>query len=204
MVRCNIYKINKNFLLSRVDILPIPGKTYEIHHIIPKALGGSNNKWNLISLTYQDHFTAHELRYLAYHEYVDILFLRLRTNQTLNKRDLMIAASHVSQKENKSGFYNSRNQFFNRKKGGITQTQKKIDKYREKLSEPVKHVFSKYMLWVNRTNKKEIIKFFLADEIYLVKNLYLQLNTCIPFKNSTRTTVTSGLLARVKRTQKLW
>lgn len=157
---CN--DVYTNFFLSRVDTLSIPGKTYEIHHIIPRALGGSNDKWNLISLTYQDHFKAHEFRYVAYHEYVDNLFLRLCTNQTLNKRKLMIAASHISQKENKSGFYNSRNQSVNGKKGRIKQTQKKIDKYREKFSEPVKHVFSKYMLWVNRTNKKRDNQIFLS------------------------------------------
>lgn len=58
------------------------------------------------------------------------------------------------------------------------------------------------MLWVHRTNKKEIVKFFLADEIYLVKDLYLQLNKCIPFKNSTITTVTSGLARVIKKERK--
>ena len=37
----------------------------------------------------------------------------------------MIAASHFSQKENKSGFYNSRTRSFNGRKGDTTQTEKK-------------------------------------------------------------------------------
>lgn len=34
---------------------------YELHHIIPKSLGGSNNKENLVLLTAEEHFRAHYL-----------------------------------------------------------------------------------------------------------------------------------------------
>lgn len=34
---------------------------YEIHHIIPKKLGGNNNLKNLIKLTYKEHFICHLL-----------------------------------------------------------------------------------------------------------------------------------------------
>lgn len=34
---------------------------YEVHHIIPKSLGGSNNKDNLINLTAREHFICHWL-----------------------------------------------------------------------------------------------------------------------------------------------
>lgn len=200
----NCNDIYTNFILSKIDTLPIAGETYEIHHIIPRALGGPNSIWNVISLSYYDHFKAHELRYLAYNQYVDNLFLRLRTNQTLNKRHLMIAASHLSQKENKSGFYDSLNQSSNGKKGGAKQTQKKMDKYREKLSKPVKQVFSKYMVWLNRANKEDIVRIFLADEIYLVKDLYLELHKCIPFKTSNITTVTSCLARVIKGERKTY
>ncbi len=57
-----------------------------------------------------------------------------------------------------------------------------MDKYREKLSKAVKKVFSKYMLWLNRANKEDIVKVFLADEIYLVKDLYFELHKCIFLK----------------------
>jgi hypothetical protein len=33
----------------------------EIHHIIPKSLGGSNKKENLVSLTYREHYVCHLL-----------------------------------------------------------------------------------------------------------------------------------------------
>jgi hypothetical protein len=34
---------------------------YEIHHIIPKCIGGSNKKDNLVKLTLREHFLAHKL-----------------------------------------------------------------------------------------------------------------------------------------------
>lgn len=34
---------------------------HEIHHIVPISLSGSNNKSNLVSLTYREHFLAHWL-----------------------------------------------------------------------------------------------------------------------------------------------
>ena len=33
----------------------------EIHHIIPRCMGGSNDKTNLVSLTPEEHFVAHQL-----------------------------------------------------------------------------------------------------------------------------------------------
>ena len=34
---------------------------FEIHHIIPKSLGGSNDADNLVKLTYRQHFICHRL-----------------------------------------------------------------------------------------------------------------------------------------------
>ena len=34
---------------------------YEIHHIIPKSIGGTNDKNNLVKLTLREHFVAHKL-----------------------------------------------------------------------------------------------------------------------------------------------
>lgn len=33
----------------------------ESHHIIPKCLGGSDKKWNRVSLTPEEHYVAHML-----------------------------------------------------------------------------------------------------------------------------------------------
>lgn len=34
---------------------------YEIHHILPRSMGGSNEENNLVKLTYKEHFIAHRL-----------------------------------------------------------------------------------------------------------------------------------------------
>lgn len=39
---------------------------YESHHIIPRCMGGNNNKSNLILLTAKEHFIAHRLLTLIY------------------------------------------------------------------------------------------------------------------------------------------
>jgi 5-methylcytosine-specific restriction endonuclease McrA len=33
----------------------------EIHHIIPRSIGGSNNLDNLVKLTYKEHYVCHRL-----------------------------------------------------------------------------------------------------------------------------------------------
>ena len=53
------YRWHLNILKSRVD--NPPGDYSEKHHIIPKSLGGSNEKFNLIRLTAREHFLVHLL-----------------------------------------------------------------------------------------------------------------------------------------------
>lgn len=37
------------------------GEYGEVHHIIPRSCGGGNAKWNLVRLTPEEHYKAHEL-----------------------------------------------------------------------------------------------------------------------------------------------
>ena len=54
-------KIYNNLILTRSTQAIHQDVYYEDHHIIPKCLGGSNNKQNIIKLTYKEHFIAHWL-----------------------------------------------------------------------------------------------------------------------------------------------
>jgi hypothetical protein len=56
----NYKKIYEDFIEDRKQKQNIKGY-YETHHIIPKALGGTNEKSNLIKLTAYEHLFAHEL-----------------------------------------------------------------------------------------------------------------------------------------------
>lgn len=49
-----------NQLIERAQNRTLEGYT-EKHHIIPKCLGGSNNKENLVELTAREHFLCHRL-----------------------------------------------------------------------------------------------------------------------------------------------
>lgn len=56
---------------------------YEAHHIIPKCIGGTNNKDNLVLLTAREHFIAHQLLVKIYPlEYKLVFALRMMCAST--------------------------------------------------------------------------------------------------------------------------
>jgi hypothetical protein len=59
----NYQRIYDEFIANRLSKYPFKGrrKGRELHHIVPRILGGSNSTPNLISLTYSDHLFAHLL-----------------------------------------------------------------------------------------------------------------------------------------------
>jgi hypothetical protein len=54
------YQIHYSNLIERAKNRSINGYT-ERHHIIPKCIGGSNKKENIVRLTPAEHFVAHQL-----------------------------------------------------------------------------------------------------------------------------------------------
>lgn len=58
----NKYTTWYNSIISAAQLRTLPETTYtEKHHIIPKSLGGSNSKDNLVRLTAREHFVCHWL-----------------------------------------------------------------------------------------------------------------------------------------------
>lgn len=47
--------------ISREDIKGTKGIDYEVHHIIPKSIGGSNKTYNLVKLTIREHIFVHDI-----------------------------------------------------------------------------------------------------------------------------------------------
>ena len=47
---------------------------YELHHIIPKCMGGTNDPCNIVKFTYREHYLAHSLLSLIYPENVKIQY----------------------------------------------------------------------------------------------------------------------------------
>ena len=56
----NYQKIYDDFIKSRLN-RPKPEGYFEKHHIVPRALGGSDDKSNIIALSAKEHFFAHLL-----------------------------------------------------------------------------------------------------------------------------------------------
>lgn len=56
------YKKHYSLLITKAkNRIILPGQYYEKHHIIPKCVGGNDNKTNLVKLTPEEHYTAHLL-----------------------------------------------------------------------------------------------------------------------------------------------
>nr|YP_009105649.1 putative HNH homing endonuclease [Xylochloris irregularis]AIT94362.1 putative HNH homing endonuclease [Xylochloris irregularis] len=171
----------------------------EKHHIIPKSLGGPDAEWNLVVLTHTDHYIAHNPRFKVYSEFIDQLFLRLRTGQTLQAQRDRIKASHKTQKFYQTGFFNKFQQVLRGKKGGKTQTPKKIEKYRTKLSLLIQQALASRMVWTNKYLEYPVV--IEPDECSLVLEVMKKLQEHRSFGTCQKSTITSGL-ARVMKGQR--
>lgn len=84
------YKIHYDKLIERGKRTLIHGYR-ELHHIIPRCMGGTNTKDNLVYLTAEEHFVAHKLLSKMYpNEYKLILAIaamqRSSKNQVRNNK----------------------------------------------------------------------------------------------------------------------
>jgi hypothetical protein len=78
----NLINRAKNRILVR-------GEYYETHHIIPKSLGGTDNKTNLVKLTAREHFVCH------------LLLIKMTTGKEKSK--FVYTAAMMSGHQNKNG-----------------------------------------------------------------------------------------------------
>lgn len=62
------------------------GQHFNIHHIIPRALSGSNESCNLIKLTHREHYIAHLILWKAYHGKMACAFWWMSNQHTSNSR----------------------------------------------------------------------------------------------------------------------
>lgn len=83
----NYQKIYNNLMKKRQTVL-LEDQYTESHHIIPKCLGGSNDKSNLVNLTPEEHFLAHQLLVKIYPEHKGLKYaLYLMTISPSGKRN---------------------------------------------------------------------------------------------------------------------
>lgn len=80
------YKEHYNLLCERAKTRTLDCYV-EIHHVIPRCLGGSNNKDNLIKLTPEEHYVAHQLLVKMYPQHKGLVWAALKmTRHPNNKR----------------------------------------------------------------------------------------------------------------------
>jgi hypothetical protein len=69
----NYYKeLYEKFILTRQERSLNESNIIEIHHILPRCLGGSDEDNNLIKLTAREHFLAHLLLHRAYPNHIGL------------------------------------------------------------------------------------------------------------------------------------
>jgi len=80
------YRKHYNLLIERGKNRSINGYT-ESHHIIPRCLGGSDNKSNLVDLTPEEHYVAHQLLAKIYPDNYSLILaiVMMTANRPSNK-----------------------------------------------------------------------------------------------------------------------
>lgn len=114
------------------------GIYYESHHIIPKGLGGSNNKDNLVLLTPREHFIAHWLLYRIYkNKATASAFYRMCHNGNKNMKRYIPSAriyeearlAYIEKNKNKK-----KHTDYSKKQIGIKNSKPKPKEYGKNLS----------------------------------------------------------------------
>lgn len=67
------YQLHYNNLINRAKNRILESYS-ESHHIIPKCIGGSNDKSNLVDLTPEEHYVAHQLLVKIYSEEKSLVY----------------------------------------------------------------------------------------------------------------------------------
>jgi hypothetical protein len=70
----NYLKFYNNLINFAKARKTIKGQYYERHHIVPKCLGGSNEKTNIVKLTAREHYVAHQLLAKIYPDHLGLIF----------------------------------------------------------------------------------------------------------------------------------
>lgn len=82
------------------------GVYYELHHIVPRHMGGSNDSSNLVLLTFREHVLAHYMLWRIHNKNGDKLMFLLRSNQTEEAQRLRVKMAVESNRNGGKGFTN--------------------------------------------------------------------------------------------------
>ena len=78
------YVLHYNRLIERAKTRELVGYS-EKHHIVPKCMGGSNAKDNIVRLTPEEHYVAHQLLVFMYPNHKGLLWAAVAMTNGTNK-----------------------------------------------------------------------------------------------------------------------
>lgn len=191
----NYQKLYDKLMQTRKERELIREKGYEIHHIIPKCLGGDNEEDNLVLLTPREHFIAHKFLVKIYPNSVSLnlalfmfantrnckinskLYENLKDKHSKNmKKNNPMYSNEIVQKKMK----NTPNfvKFFETEEGRkMTSERMKSDRHPMKNKKSVEKKLktqrenNEYMSWTQTERGKEYFsKKFKSDQHPLRKN----------------------------------
>lgn len=107
-------KIYNELMNSRKNRIVHENNYYEKHHIIPKCLGGTNEKSNLVILTFREHYIAHLLLSKIHkkHSGIQYAFLCMLRKQPTGER-ILTSKMYETIKKNFSDFKKWQIKYFN-------------------------------------------------------------------------------------------
>ena len=154
-----------------------PGKT-EIHHIIPRSVGGTETPWNKILVTIEMHQELHRTRYAIYGNPNDGLTIRFRDGDPKRYAE-RAKLSHRSQIKNGVGLGDKSLQSKKGKLGGKIQTDLKVKKYLEKQSPSIIQFHFSGSRWVNKLVNPPLEVIYQPREILLTAHLKRKMEQAI-------------------------
>jgi len=221
----NYQRIYNELIINRQNN-PLPKEIYtEKHHIIPKSLGGSNNKSNIVALSAREHFIAHWLLAKIYGGKMwSAFFLMCRSSSSSAKGISAKSYVYSNARENFSAFISgsahhkfnaTKINFFNiktKKKEYCTQNElrKKYNLKRSAISEIVNGRKKSYKGWINtdKAGVEEINKLrnkkifsFVNSEGYIFTGTQYEL---LQFDTSLHPGNVSNLCNKKRKTHKGW
>jgi hypothetical protein len=108
------YEKHYTLLIDRAKDRLVEGYT-EKHHIVPRCLGGTDNKENTVSLTPEEHYVAHQLLVKLYPKEHKLVYAAnmmtvsstKNTNRSKNKRYRWLREKYISACRSRTGSKNS-------------------------------------------------------------------------------------------------
>lgn len=142
--------INEASERTKTILLTNPEYYVEIHHIIPRFEGGTNEPNNLVQLTYNDHVIAHYIRWVIYKKAEDKIAWSVMSNQSVESRieraslggKIGGVISQEIHKENKTGFFNPEKQRIRGQKGAEVNRNQKTGAFDPKNLEKANKVLN--------------------------------------------------------------